>query len=139
MLKIRTLLLMNAIIFLGAFVAGLIHPYAVLIFNFIEAYLGLFAIVIFFITFVKLIRGFFKPQKRIFANLTRVTLCVSMYSFFIFSFHICFAGLRLHYWFIKDYTSVRDWMQNVESLMRGCYMWTELTFPNKSNPFILNM
>lgn len=119
---IGVLILIDVIALFITFAVGVIHPYVVLNFEFFRPFLALFVILFFIIYIVKFIvtfiRNLFKPEKKILTNLCKIVLCFVLSYIFLFIFglshEISFVGLRVHYWFVKDYDTIRTWANNVE-------------------------
>jgi len=140
---IRALILINAIALFILFAIGVIHPHVVLDFEFFRPFLALFVILFFIISIVKFvvifIRNLFKPEKKILTNLCKIALCFVLFYIFGFIFglshEISFVGLRVHYWFVKDYDTIRTWANNVEIPDGGFLYMNGIDIPEPAKPF----
>jgi hypothetical protein len=139
----RALILINPIAIFLLFAIGVIHPHVVLYFEIFRPFLGLFLILVFIISIVKFIvtfiRNLFKPEKKILTNLFKIVFCFVLFYIFggIFSLshEISFVGLRVHYWFVKDYGTIRAWAHNVEIPDSGFLYMNGIDIPEPAKPF----
>lgn len=115
--NMRFLILVDISVLLVPFVIGLIHPYAVLFSHVFLPFFGIFVFIIFIISIVKLIRDLFKKEKKVLFNLSKVGCCFILYLIFCLWHNITFAGLLIHYSFIKDYDVIRTWHIMLKSLI----------------------
>ena len=106
--RIRILILFNIIAILITFMIGVIHPYAVLDYEFFRAFLGFAAVIIFLISIINFIRDLFLPDKKVLRNLLKIGLSYTLVLIFALSEYITFPGLRVHYFFVKDYDVIRN-------------------------------
>ena len=140
---IIALILIDVIALFTVFAVGVIHPSIVLDFEFFRPFLALFVIIIFIIYIVKyivtFIRNLFKPEKKILTNLCKIVLCFVLFYIFLFIFgsshEISFVGLRVHYWFIKDYDTIRTWANSVEIPDKGFLYMNGIDIPEPAKPF----
>jgi hypothetical protein len=140
---IITLILIDVIALFITFAVGVIHPSVVLFFEFFRPFLDFFVIIIFIVYIVKFIvsfiRNLFKHEKKILTNLCKIVLCSALFYIFGFisglSHEISFVGLRLHYWFVKDYETIRTWSNNVEIPDNGFRYTNGIDIPEPAKPF----
>lgn len=140
---IRALILINPIALFILFAIGVIHPSVVLDFEFFRPFFGLFVILFFIISIVKFvvifIRNLFKLEKKILTNLCKIALCFVLFYIFGFIFglshEISFVGLRVHYWFVKDYDTIRTWANKVEIPDSGFLYINGIDIPKPAKPF----
>ncbi|MHC4642134.1 MAG: hypothetical protein ACYS32_10850 [Planctomycetota bacterium] len=138
-----TLILIDVIALFLTFAVGVIHPSIVLDFEFLRPFLEATVIIIFIIYIVKLIvtfiRNLFKPEKKILTNFCKIALCFALLYIFLFicgfSHEISFVGLRVHYWFVKDYDTIRTWANNVEIPEKGFLYTNGIDIPEPAKPF----
>ncbi|MBN2183322.1 MAG: hypothetical protein JW715_15540 [Sedimentisphaerales bacterium] len=73
----------------------------------------------------------------ILSNLLKIALCyILAFMFSSFSHYISFVGLRVHYWFVKDYDTIRAWANDVELPdENGLIYMNGVDIPEHARPF----
>lgn len=134
-LQVRNLILINVITIVVFFLLGLIHPYAVLTFYIFLPFLGFLAVLLCIMSIAKLIVDYVRFKKSISLNLLMILLCCFLVVIFSYFQYISFFGLRTHYWFVKDYETVRRWAQKESIPEEGLLVMNGFDIPEPAKPF----
>lgn len=121
---------------------GVIHPIAVLFYKIFEP-LSLLFLLVFIIYIVKFIANFirdlFKPEKKILTNLRKIVFSIVLAYIFVLvislSHYTSFGGMWVHYLLVKDYDTIRTWVNNVEIPDDGLMYMNSFDIPESAKAF----